>query len=67
MDSEQYSLPWKNIQPCGIHDRRTRIKCKIERGPHHSKASYDQETVSPNNKDSVHKPCSFFHRPVSKN
>jgi hypothetical protein len=58
---KQQHLPWKNIQPCGILDHHIRTKRKIEIGQHHNKGSCDQETTSPNNKDSAHKPCSFCH------
>jgi hypothetical protein len=60
------TLPLKNIRPYGILDHHIHIKCKIERGQHHNTGSCDQETALPNNKDFVHKPCSFYHQPDSK-
>lgn len=58
-------LPLKNIQPCGNPDHHIHIVCKIETDLRHNKVSCDQETISPDNKDSVHKPCSSCHQPVT--
>ena len=59
-------IPWKSSQPCGIHDHHIHTTRKIGTSQHHSRESCDRETTSPDNKDFVHKPCSFCHQPVPK-
>ena len=59
-------LPSKNIQPYGNPDHHIHIVCKIETDQRHNTVSCDQETISPNNKDSAHTPCSSCHQPVTK-
>ena len=58
-------LPLKSIQPCGILDHHIRRERRRETDQHRSKESCGQEITSPDNRDSVHRLCSFCHLPAT--